>query len=239
MLNREKHALIMGQILKDIYSDIFLASILGFKGGTCAYFFYDLPRFSVDLDFDLLYFKENKKQEVFIKIKDILIKYGQIKDSHIKENTIFYLLSYGNNDHNIKIEISTRDLIKNIKDFYELKEHLGISLFVAKKDYMFASKLIALIGRNNTAMRDVYDIYFFAKNNWLINNEIIFLWTGKRVVKYLLDCIGVIEEIKENQILAGLGELVGEGEKRWIKESLRQEVIFLLKNYKFTLQKIN
>ena len=44
----------MGYILKDIYADITINSLLGFKGGTCAYFFYNLPRFSVDLDFDLL-----------------------------------------------------------------------------------------------------------------------------------------------------------------------------------------
>ena len=45
MLNREKHQLIMGRILRDIYADASIASRLGFKGGTCAYFFYDLPRF--------------------------------------------------------------------------------------------------------------------------------------------------------------------------------------------------
>lgn len=237
MLNKERHSLIMGQILKDIYSDIFLASQLGFKGGTCAYFFYDLPRFSVDLDFDKIFFEENKKQEIFKKVENILMKYGQIKDSHVKENTIFYLLSYGDSEHNIKIEISTRDIIKNIKDFYVLKEHLGISLLVAKKDYMFSTKLLALKGRNNIAMRDVYDIHFFAKNNWDINSEIISSWTDKNVYEYLSDCIEVIEKIKENEILAGLGELVNEEEKRWIKKSLWQEVIFLLKNYKFTLQK--
>lgn len=27
---------------------------IAFKGGTCAYFFYNLPRFSFDLDFDML-----------------------------------------------------------------------------------------------------------------------------------------------------------------------------------------
>jgi len=53
MLNKEKHQLIMGRILKDVYTDVSIAPLLGFKGGTCAYFFYGLPRFSVDLDFDL------------------------------------------------------------------------------------------------------------------------------------------------------------------------------------------
>ncbi|PIZ76423.1 hypothetical protein COY05_01425 [Candidatus Peregrinibacteria bacterium CG_4_10_14_0_2_um_filter_38_24] len=63
MLNKEKHQLIMGQILRDIYSDTEISSLLGFKGGTCAYFFYNLPRFSVDLDFDLL------KQDLILKEK--------------------------------------------------------------------------------------------------------------------------------------------------------------------------
>ena len=31
MLNRSKHQLLMGQILKDIYTDITIATLLGFK----------------------------------------------------------------------------------------------------------------------------------------------------------------------------------------------------------------
>ena len=51
----------MGQILKDIYTDASISSLLGFKGGTCVYLFYNLPRFSVDLDFDLLTINEKNK----------------------------------------------------------------------------------------------------------------------------------------------------------------------------------
>jgi predicted nucleotidyltransferase component of viral defense system len=80
MLNREKHQLIMGQILKDIYADITISPLLGFKGGTCAYFFYGLPRFSVDLDFDLLSVSEENQKIVFEKIVGILSKYGEKKD---------------------------------------------------------------------------------------------------------------------------------------------------------------
>ena len=53
-LNITTHRNLLLKILKDIYSDTALGPVLGFKGGTAAYFFYDLPRFSVDLDFDLL-----------------------------------------------------------------------------------------------------------------------------------------------------------------------------------------
>ena len=58
MLDIQKHKFILVSILKDIYSNSSLGPLLGFKGGTAAYLFYKLPRFSVDLDFDLLKIEE-------------------------------------------------------------------------------------------------------------------------------------------------------------------------------------
>lgn len=231
MLNKEKHQLIMGQILKNIYSDVSIASLLGFKGGTCAYFFYGLPRFSVDLDFDLFSTDEITQKLVFQKIVQILGQYGDIKDSHIKRFTIFILLSYGNADHNIKVEINTRRWIKNIQDYYEFKKYLGISMMAARKDYLFASKLAALTDRAEAAMRDLYDIYYFSKNHWDINVEVIKIRTGKSIKEYLADCIVFIEKVKNNQILHGIGELLDNKEKAWVKNHLKNETIFMLKNY--------
>jgi predicted nucleotidyltransferase component of viral defense system len=232
MLNRERHQLIMGQILKDIYTDTSISSLLGFKGGTCAYFFYDLPRFSVDLDFDLMLVTQKSQEIVLEKIVAILKKYGEVKDQHIKRFTVFALLSYGDHDHNIKIEINIRDLVENIQDHYEMKEYLGISMFVAKKDYLFASKLSALTLRNETAMRDVYDIYYFAKNNWDINAELIKKRTGQTIREYLIDCLAFIEKLNNSHILQGLGELIdNEKQKDWIRNNLKTEAIFMLKNY--------
>jgi predicted nucleotidyltransferase component of viral defense system len=232
MLNREKHQLIMGQILKDIYADVTISSLLGFKGGTCAYFFYNLPRFSVDLDFDLLVVNDENQKLVFEKIVGILSKYGEVKDQYIKRFTVFALLSYGDDDHNIKVEINVRKLVDNIQEHYEMKEYLGISMFVAKKDYLFASKLSALTLRNETAMRDIYDIHYFAKSNWDINAEVIKERTGKTTKEYLDDCVAFIEKVKDNQMLQGLGELVdSEKEKAWIRNHLKADSIFMLKNY--------
>lgn len=237
MLNKEKHQLIMGQILRDIYTDISISSFLGFKGGTCAYFFYGLPRFSVDLDFDLLSEDKVSREMIFKKIENILKKYGKIKNSFIKRNTIFLLLSYGNDDHNIKIEISTRNLIPKIENFFEIKEYLGISILVAKKEYMFASKLAALTLRNSIATRDVYDIWYFLKKNWEIDKEIIKIRTKQNIKDYLDDCVLVIEKVKKNQILQGLGELLDEKEKAWVKNNLKEETIFLLENYQMAILK--
>jgi len=237
MLNKEKHQLIMGQILKDIYTDVSISPLLGFKGGTCAYFFYDLPRFSVDLDFDLLAPSEENQKIVFEKIVTILSKYGQIKDQHIKRFTIFSLLSYGDEDHNIKVEINLRKLVENIKEQYEMKEYLGISMFVAKKDYLFGGKLSALTLRTETAMRDIFDIHYFAKNQWDIDAEVIKNLTGKDVKDYLSDCITFIEKIKDKQVLQGLGELVdGEKQKDWIRNHLKTDIVFMLKNYQSALK---
>lgn len=235
MLNKEKHQLIMGQILKDIYTDISIAPLLGLKGGTSAYLFYGLPRFSVDLDFDLLSTNKTNQKVVFEKITKILAKYGVLKDSYIKRFTIFMLLSYADEDHNIKIEISTRDL-PEIKSFYELKEYLGISLWVAKKEYLFAGKLAALTLRSQIAMRDVYDIYYFAKNNWDIDQRIVEVITGKKFNEHLGDCLRLIESIRPNQILGGLGELLNHQEKVWVRKNLKKETIFLLKNYQAALK---
>jgi predicted nucleotidyltransferase component of viral defense system len=232
MLNKEKHQLIMGRILKDFYADVAISSFLGFKGGTCAYFFYGLPRFSVDLDFDLLSVHEEDKNFVFEKILNILGQYGEIKDKRINRFTIFALLSYGNDEHNIKIEINARKMAENIEDHYELKDYLGIPMPAAKKDYLFAGKLAALTMRKETAMRDVYDLYFFAKNNWDINSRAVKNLTGMEVKELLQKAIAFIEKLKDNQMLAGLGELVdNEKEEAWIKKNLKTECLFLLKNY--------
>jgi predicted nucleotidyltransferase component of viral defense system len=227
----------MGKILRDIYSDVAISSLLGFKGGTCVYFFHALPRFSVDLDFDLLELDEMTQKTVFEKIVTIASKYGTIKDQHIKRFTLFALLSYGEDDHNIKIEINTRKLAENIRDHYEMREYLGISMLIGKQDYLFASKLAALTSRNETAMRDIYDIRYFAEHSWDINAEIIKARTGKTVKEYLADCAEFIENIDNHRILQGLGELVeSEKEKDWVRNHLKTDTVFLLKNYLLALR---
>jgi predicted nucleotidyltransferase component of viral defense system len=74
-INRHKFYLV--SVLKDIYSDTELAALLGFKGGTAQMLFYDLPRFSVDLDFNLL--NPERSTSVFTKIRSLLLEYGKIR----------------------------------------------------------------------------------------------------------------------------------------------------------------
>lgn len=237
MLNKERHQLVMGQILRDMYSDTSISSLVGFKGGTCAYLLYGLTRFSVDLDFDLLSSDEPIQKLVYEKVGNMLGTYGEIKDHYLKRNTIFFLLSYGDADHNVKVEVNVRIFMLDIREHYEVKEYLGIAMLAGKKDYLFASKLAALTDRRLLAMRDIYDIWFFAKNNWDINVEVVKVRTGKTIKEHIADCIPVIEAVKDNEILRGLAELLpSEKEKAWVKTHLRNEVVFLLKNYMSVLK---
>lgn len=236
MLNKEKHQLLLGRILHDLYRQITLSSVLGFKGGTCAYFLYGLPRFSVDLDFDLLPADQTQPIDILQAVKTLLTDYGTLKDARVKRHTIFLLLSYGETDHNIKVEINTQTLIPHIRDYYERKEFLGLPLLAASPGYLFASKLGALTTRPQVAARDIYDTYYFAKNNWEIDPSVIEARFGKKTKDYLRDCIAAIQKFKDTEILQGLGELLDDKEKSWVKQHLKTETLFLLKNYQAALE---
>jgi predicted nucleotidyltransferase component of viral defense system len=223
MLDRNTHRTILLQILKDIYTDASLGPVLGFKGGTAAHFFYALGRFSVDLDFDLL--NEAKEDIVFKQIETILREYGTIKERWKKLNTLFFMLSYGERDQNIKVEINRR----NFGSRYELKSYLGVSMLVMVKEDMFSHKLVAMLERTKTANRDIFDVWYFLKNRWPINKEIVEKRTKMNFRDYLKKCVKFVESMSDRNILAGIGELIDAKQKAWIKSNLKKDAVFLLK----------
>ena len=230
-LNYSIHKNIQLQILKEIYTDTAIAPLLGFKGGTAALMFYDLNRFSVDLDFDLLApggaegLDENKEKEVFEKILKIAKSYGEIRESRIKRYNLLIILSYDPKAQNIKIEVNRRIFGSR----YELKTLLGISMLVMVREDMFANKLMAMYERVGKTSRDVFDVYFFAKNNWPINKEIVEKRAGMPYKEVIEKCIELLEKMNNRNILVGLGDFLTESQKDWARTKLREETIFLLK----------
>lgn len=128
-------------------------------------YFYGLDRFSTDLDFDLL--DDSKAQDVQKILRTLLSKHGTVKEEYLRTNTIFFLLPYGVNDMNIKVEISTR----NYPSTYELKSWNGLSIPVMSKSSMLSNKLAAITERD--ANRDIYDVYFFLNQGWTCDPELI------------------------------------------------------------------
>ena len=71
-MDTNRHKFFMLQLLKEIFSDALLSSVLAFKGGTALMFFHNLPRFSTDLDFNLL--DKEKEQTVYARLRQIVLK---------------------------------------------------------------------------------------------------------------------------------------------------------------------
>lgn len=223
MLNKGKHQSVMVNILKELYSDPELRSVLGFKGGTAAFLFYGLPRLSVDLDFDIL--NEDKLPTVFEKVKKVLANIGDLYEAREKRYTLFFLLSYGKGERKVKIEISKRKTISS----FEMKSYLGIPVLVMKKEDMIAGKLSALLTRERFAARDLFDLWFFLKQGWEINEKKVKENTNLSLPQALRKTTKMIQRIPENKILNGLGELLESNQKQPMKEKLKEDLIFQIR----------
>jgi predicted nucleotidyltransferase component of viral defense system len=203
-MDNNKHKMYLVQILTDVYSDRELSVALGFKGGTAAMLFYGLPRFSVDLDFNLL--DKNAAEAVYQKVKKIVLKYGK---------------------RYLKIDISHR--VEN--DEYVIKNLLGINVKIMEVSDMFSHKLVALLGRKEFAERDIFDCWYFMKEKTPVNRQIVESLTQKPLSEYLQDCIDKMENLSKRSLLYGLGELVADDMKSFVRSKLQQETVFLLKSY--------
>lgn len=225
-MDTNKHKFFMLQILKDIFSDTELADSLAFKGGTALMFFYDLPRFSVDLDFNLL--DTDKEKVVHDKVRKILLKYGDIHDEALKFYGSVFVLDYGQDERKLKVEISNRQF----DNHYEVKNLLGIDMKVLVKPDMFAHKLCALLDRNEITGRDVFDSWFFLNTQTPINANIVEERMKMPLQEYIQRCIDTLEQVSDKTIMNGLGELTDGEIKKFAKTKLRKETISLLGFFK-------
>jgi predicted nucleotidyltransferase component of viral defense system len=226
MVDINKHKFFMVQILKEIYSDIELSNCLGFKGGSAMMFFYDLPRFSVDLDFNLL--DTLKEDNVYQKVRTILLKYGSIADEAKKFYGPVLVLDYGYSERKLKVEISNR----MFDDHYKIENLLGINMKVMVPADMFANKLCALQDRSVVANRDIFDCWFFMQKQTPLNRLIVETRMNTTLSEYLQQCIEHLELKTDKGLLNGLGELTDKEMKEFVRKKLRTETISLLKFYK-------
>lgn len=223
MFDKKEHKTLLVKILKEIYSNTYLRKTLGFKGGSALYLFYNLPRLSVDLDFNLL--EEKNKNKVFGEVKKILENFGDLEEAREKRFTLFFLLSYKRRMRKIKIEISKRPSA----DAYEVKQYLGIPVLVMKKENMAAGKLSALLTRKKFAARDLFDLWYILNQDWMIDEHSLKNHTHLSLKDALNKSLNKIKAVHKKQLLQGVGELIDEKQKNWVKDKLKDELIFLIK----------
>ncbi len=223
-----KHKTNLTNILIDIYKDSLLSSRLGFKGGTATMLFYNLPRFSVDLNFDIIgghSFVEDKNNidQVIEKVSKLLSKKFTIKDQSTKHNTLFWLVAYEKGEHNIKVEISTRE---NPYNHYTDQPFYGVTIKTLDIKDIIAHKMVAFTERPSLANRDLFDIHYLlgTEHAGSINYDIIKLRTGKNPKEFYIYLLDSVEKINPKKILEGLGEVLTDPQKDWAKAKLLVEL---------------
>lgn len=231
MIDKRKHQTILIKILKEIYSDSDLGKNLGFKGGTALFIFYNLPRISIDLDFNLINY--DKKEFVFEKIRKILSQFGSLEESTEKRYTLFFIVSYEKTQRKVKVEISKRATHPS----YEVKNYLGIPILVADKKGLASGKLSAFLTRKKFAARDLFDLWFILKNDWDFDEDYLKRQTGLTFNEALKKAKEKVKTIKSTQLLQGIGELIEEKQKNWVKQNLKEEVLFYMNLYLKNLKK--
>lgn len=196
--------------LKEIIQEIVLAGLsrggffneAAFYGGTALRIFYNLDRFSEDLDFALV--TKNKEFELskfFGYIEKELKAYGinleihskqkqinsNITSAFLKGDTLEHILKFFPSEENhvydkllkdlkIKFEV---DINPPIGATYEYKYKLLPSpheIRLYDKESLFAGKIHAILCRGwkiRTKGRDLYDYIFFLANNTKVNVELV------------------------------------------------------------------
>jgi predicted nucleotidyltransferase component of viral defense system len=223
------------RVLEAVADDVYLSSVLYFKGGTCASMLGWLDRFSVDLDFD--FNGEGKEIDKVRKaLESTFTKLGlEIKDK--SKVGLQYFLKYKTTESErniLKIDI-TFPLVKS--SVYEPQRFLEIDriLTCQTKETMFAHKLVAVLDRfgktGGIAGRDIYDIHHFFMKGFDYSVEVITERTGMGVSEYLQKLTDFIEKNVTDKILSeDLNTLLPYSEFVKIRKVLRREVLTLLKD---------
>jgi len=188
--------------LKEIVQQVVLCGLwrtdffnhCAFYGGTALRIFYNLQRFSEDLDFTLTVDDDNfRLADYFQGINQELISMGfdaeitriekkkssQIESAFVKANTMIHMIEVGapqeissqiHVQKQIKIKLEV-DLLPPLPIETEIKfllQPIPCSIRVVRPDYLFAGKVHALLYRKwqkRVKGRDWYDLVWFIKKN--------------------------------------------------------------------------
>lgn len=223
------------RLLSTIYDNQTLATMLYFKGGTCAAMLGFLDRFSIDLDFDFIGsstdFKTAEKE------LELIFKKIGLEIKNKSKLTLQYFLKYPTSlgqRNTIKIDTTFPPPKANIYEPCQLRDIDRIAV-CQTRETMFANKLVALIERweknNAIAGRDLYDIHHFFLQGFTYNKEVIAERRGQDVLPFLRQLIVFIKKnITETIINQDLNALLQPTKFQQIRKILKQETLMFLQD---------
>jgi len=184
-------------------------------------FFYDLPRFSVDLDFDWLWWDHKRYLNI---LENELSKFGKIADKKDKFYTIYYELNYKPWKRNLKIEISKRWS----SGAFVTQNFMWESILIMSKEDLFTNKMIALLNRKNITNRDIFDIRYFLQLWVDLNPKLIETKTNQTFQDYIDQVKQFMSNYDFQKVLYGLGELIDSNQKQFAKTKMKAQILWYL-----------
>ncbi len=171
-------------ILNSIYKHN-LGRLMFFTGGTALRFFYNLPRFSEDLDFDTPGLNLKEFKDILENAEKGLLKEGFSLTSSFEKRKNLFIAEFFFKDLMRLYEITDQrglDLMIKVEVYkpnWELEtEPSVLSLYgynfscaLLGKSNLISEKLYALFNRNRG--RDIYDILFMLKRKFPFNKNVL------------------------------------------------------------------
>jgi predicted nucleotidyltransferase component of viral defense system len=172
-------------ILNSIYKHN-LGKLMFFMGGTALRFFYNLPRFSEDLDFDTPGLTYEEFKDILEAVEKGLHKEGisSLETTSERRDNLFVaellfedLMSLYRITDKRGLDLMIK--IKVYKPPWHLESEPGVlslygynlSCFLLSKENMLSGKLCALFNRKRG--RDIYDTLFMLKMRFPFNNDVL------------------------------------------------------------------
>jgi predicted nucleotidyltransferase component of viral defense system len=188
-------------------------SNIAFKGGTALKLFYNLPRYSEDIDYDSLSkFSARKLMEIIRTA--IARRRWEITDDAVKYHTVLFELRFAGPERNfrVKIEISTRD--KELRT--TIGSLRGVPVLTLEPSFLMTEKLITFAERQ--AGRDVFDAWFILNNAYPLDESMITNAFGD-FSSFYQAILGVIKKTESSKMLRDTGKLLSLDHRNWIKTS--------------------
>lgn len=202
-----------------------------FKWGTSLMLFYDLPRFSEDLDFSLL--NGFDKVEINNRLNRVINSlWFKIQDYENKKELSIWKKCYYNinwEQFELKLEISNRKFNTPIKYSKEIlfvwNTNIEINLLDVSQN--FSHKLCAFFDRNRS--RDTVDIYYYLRNNSEIDEDILKERLKMNIQETLEYYIKVISDIENRKsYISEIKDLVNNDDilSSWYYLDITKKIIY-------------
>jgi len=188
-------------------------SQIAFKGGTALKLFYDLPRYSEDVDYDSL--PGVSARELMKSLRELFKKRRwEITDEAVKYFTVLLELRFAGPERHfrVKIEISTRE--KELET--TILSFRGVPILTLEPSFLMTEKLLTFVDRQ--AGRDIFDAWFILQHEFPLKESLIRRAFGEPADFYQA-MVNIVEKADPKKILRDTGKLLGRDHRNWIGTS--------------------